>query len=145
MRIDGGVLGMMGLVRPEVAKRFGVDQDVYLLELDLEALLNLPAPTALFQPIPTFPPSLRDMAVLVDNGVQAGHLRNSALAAGGKLLRQVEIFDVYTGKQVPEGKKSVALSLVFQSDERTLTDADTQKAWDRVLAKLQSTYQAELR
>jgi len=95
--------------------------------------------------LPQFPPSLRDMAVLVDAAVPAGDIRDAARQAGGKLLKSVDIFDVYTGKQVPPGKKSVALSLVFQSDERTLTDKDTQKTWDKILRKLEEGYQAELR
>jgi phenylalanyl-tRNA synthetase beta chain len=145
LRLDNVRLGLLGALRPEVAQRFGIDQLLHLLDLDLDALLHLPAPIPEFQPIPAFPPSLRDIAVVVDTSVQAGNLRHTALEAGGKLLRKVDIFDVYTGKPIPEGKKSVALSLVFQSDERTLTDQDTQKAFDRIVKKLQSAHQAQLR
>ncbi len=138
-------LGHFGQVRESLMRTFDVEQPVFLLELDLEAMLESERPTPQFQAIPVFPPSRRDMALVVDRGVAAGALRETAAQAGGKLLKAVEIFDIYTGKQVAEGKKSVALTLVFQSEERTLTDDDTQKAWDRILKKLQAACGAELR
>jgi len=139
------VLGCLGQVREAILKSCDVEQPVYLMELDMEPLLTLKRSAAPFRSIPTFPPSRRDMALAVDVSIPAGAIRDLAAQAGGKLLKAVDIFDVYTGKQVPEGKKSVALSLVFRSDERTLTDEDTQKAWDRILSKLKATFQVELR
>ncbi|MCX5759562.1 MAG: phenylalanine--tRNA ligase subunit beta, partial [Candidatus Hydrogenedentes bacterium] len=138
-------LGHLGQIRDAILKTYDVEQPVYVLELDLETLLTSPIPVQPFEAIPTFPPSRRDMAVLVDGDVPAGALRDAALEAGGKLLESVEIFDVYSGKQVPGGKKSIALSLVFQSAEKTLTDAETQKAWDRILKRLETGFAAELR
>jgi phenylalanyl-tRNA synthetase beta chain len=139
------ILGYLGQVREGILKSYDVEQPVYLLELDLDPLLKYKRDAAQFQSTPMFPPSRRDMAVMVDASVPAGAIRDLAAQSGGQLLKTVDIFDVYTGKQVPEGKKSVALSLVFQSEERTLTDADTQKAWDRILGKLKGAFQAELR
>ncbi len=138
-------LGHLGQIRDALLKTYDVEQPVYIVELDLETLLASPIPVPPFEAIPTFPPSRRDMAVLVAADVPAGALRDAAFEAGGKLLESVEIFDVYSGKQVPDGKKSVALSLVFQSAEKTLTDAETQKAWDRILKRLQTGFAAELR
>jgi phenylalanyl-tRNA synthetase beta chain len=139
------VLGCLGQVREAILKSCDVEQPVYLMELDMEPLLTLKCSAAPFRSIPMFPPSRRDMALAVDVSIPAGAMRDLAAQAGGKLLKAVDIFDVYTGKQVPEGKKSVALSLVFRSDERTLTDEDTQKAWDRILSKLKAAFQVELR
>jgi len=139
------MLGSLGQVSGKVLRNYDLDQAVYLCELDLDALLALGRSHAQFQSVPAYPPSLRDMAVVVSADVPAGVLRDEAMRSGGKLLKAVDLFDLYTGKQVPEGKKSVALSLVFQSDERTLTDKDTQKAWDKILKKLKNTFEAELR
>jgi phenylalanyl-tRNA synthetase beta chain len=141
----GETLGFFGQVRASVLRDFDVEQPVFLLELNLEPMLAGKTPVPQFVPVPTFPPSRRDLALLVDISVPAGSLREAAMSAGGNTLKSVEIFDVYTGKQVPEGKKSIALSLVFQSEERTLTDADTQKAFDRILKKLQAEFSAEQR
>lgn len=138
-------VGYLGKVKKTVLSAYDIPQEVYLLELHLADLLNSDAKAKTFQSIPSFPPSLRDIAVLVDGNIPAGALAEAAQKAGGKLLSSVQIFDVYTGKQVAEGKKSVALNLTFQSEERTLTDADTQKAWDNILKALQKEFQAELR
>jgi phenylalanyl-tRNA synthetase beta chain len=138
-------LGSLGRVKDSILKAFDIDQPVYLAELDVNATLHLQGTAPEFETIAKFPPSRRDMAVLVDAAVQAGDVRKTAQKAGGKLLGRVDLFDVYTGKQVPEGMKSLALSLVFQSEERTLTDKDTQKMWDRILKALTKEFEAELR
>jgi phenylalanyl-tRNA synthetase beta chain len=145
IKLGEKAIGTIGAVKPSVLKAFDADQPVYLADIDLQALLELVPPVAQFEELPQFPASLRDMAVMVDANVPAGALRDAAVRAGGKILKTVEIFDIYTGKQVPEGKKSVALNLVFQSMERTLTDKDTQKAWDGILRNLQRNLGAELR
>jgi len=142
---DDVALGWMGLVRSGVLRKFDIEQATYLLELDLDRLLTRPAPVAQFEPMANFPPSLRDMAVVVDAHVPAGEISRLAQRTGGGLLKRVDIFDIYTGEQIPAGKKSIALSLVFQSPKRTLTDKDTQKAWDKILRTLQKEFGAELR
>ena len=138
-------IGYLGKAASSVVRAFDTDGAIFLAELDLDALLGSCAAAAQFVPIPTFPPSVRDLAVVVDATVPAGGLRDIAAQSGGNLLRTVEIFDIFTGPQVGEGKKSVALNLVFQSNERTLTDQDTQKAFDKILKRLQHEYKAELR
>lgn len=145
IKVEKRVLGHLGQVSGKVLKAYDLEQPVYLCELDVDRLLRLERAPTPFKAVPAYPPSLRDMAVVVPAEVPAGALRDAALRAGGKLLKAVDIFDLYTGKQVPAGKKSIALSLVFQSDERTLTEKDTQKAWDKILRKLQHTFEAELR
>ena len=145
--LDGAELGRLGKVDPAVAERFGIDrlQAIYLLELDAEPLLRGQRKPVQFTQIPAFPPALRDIAVLVDGSVPAAHLQATAQKAAGRLLQSVAIFDVYTGQQIPAGKKSVALGFVFQSHERTLTDKETQKAMDKILKSLQTNHGADLR
>jgi len=145
LSLDGTGIGAFGRVRAEVAGRFELERPVYLLDIELPRILATQKPDRHFQPVSVFPPSLRDMAVLLDDAAAAGDVLEAARSAGGKLLQRVEIFDVYTGKQVPEGKKSIALGLVFQAPDRTLTDKDTQKSWDKILRTLQQTFQAQLR
>lgn len=142
---DNKAVGFLGAVSGPVLDAYDIDQPVYLLECNVQDLLGAVAPVPQFESLAQFPPSLRDLAVLVAADVPAGSIVSAARQAGGKLLKSVALFDVYTGKQVAEGKKSVALSLVFQSDERTLTDTDTQKSCDKILRRLQDEFQAELR
>ena len=138
-------VGVLGRVASSVGRAFESDQPIYIAELDLDLLLAQKQTPAQFQAVPAFPPSARDLAVVVEGSVPAGDLREKVVQSGGKLLRSVEIFDIFEGEQVGVGKKSVALNLIFQSDERTLTEKDTQKAVDKVLKRLKHEYKAELR
>ncbi len=145
LHFEGEKVGVFGRLATNAAQHFDIDKPVFLADLTLESLLNATKPERHFQEVSVFPPSLRDMAVVLDASVPAGDILEAARNAGGKLLHRVEIFDVYTGKQVPEGKKSLALGLVFQAPDRTLTDKDSQKSWDKILRRLQDTFQAQLR
>jgi phenylalanyl-tRNA synthetase beta chain len=138
-------LGWMGKVRASVLRDWEIEHDVYLAELDLDVLLSAKFDVPQFQSIPEFPPALRDLAVLVNADVPAGDLLETVRKTGGKSLKKVDVFDIYRGKPVPDGKKSVALSLTFQSQEQTLTDKQTQKHINKILNKLQRNFQAELR
>ena len=142
---NGAALVRYGKVKPAVTGAFDIEQDVFLAEFDLDALLAGHADPKTFEAPSAFPPSLRDIAVLVDAAVPARAILDTARNAGGRMLRSLDVFDVYTGKPIPAGKKSVALGLVFQSAEKTLTDKDTQKAWDSILKALEKEFQATLR
>jgi phenylalanyl-tRNA synthetase beta chain len=145
IQVGGKTAGYMGKIAPTVARAFDASGAIFAAELNLDALLDTAMQAPQFQEVPTFPPSARDLAVVVDASAPAGAIRDAAAQAGGKLLRTVEIFDIFTGEQVGAGKKSVALNLIFQSGERTLTDQDTQKAFDKILRRLQNDFQAALR
>ncbi len=143
--IDGVSAAWYGQVATDVLEKFGIEQDVFLAEVVLDKVLCKQSENVVFRPFSSFPPSMRDMALLVDTSVAAETLLDNVRKSAGKLLQDVRIFDVYAGKQVPVGKKSIALSLIFQSQERTLTDKDTQKAWDQILKSLQEKCGATLR
>jgi phenylalanyl-tRNA synthetase beta chain len=142
---ESQILGWMGALRKDIQSQYDLGFTTFVAELDLDAILARRSLAPQFAAMPLFPPSLRDIAVMVDDVVPAGDLQAAAQEAGGNNLRRTHIMDVYKGKQIPDGKKSVALNLVFQSEERTLTDQDTQKSVDRILRKLQTDYKAELR
>lgn len=143
--LDNQAIGWMGKVSSTVLKAFDIDKAVFLMEVDLQALLEKTVQHKQFEPIPVFPPCLRDMAVVVDKELPVGKMLASAAQAGGALLKKVEVFDIYAGGQIPDGKKSVALSLAFQSSEKTLTDLDTQKTWDKILRRMEKEFKAVLR
>lgn len=138
-------LGQLGKTAPPVTRDFDLPENTYVLEIDLEPLLAAPMPPAQFEDIPLYPASLRDLAVIMDRDLPAEQVLKSVKSAGGSLLKKVNIFDVYRGKPLPPDKKSIAVSLVFQSSERTLTDTDTQKALDRIIAVLTKECGVELR
>lgn len=138
-------LGYLGKVSAEVIRAFDLPENSYALEINLEPLLERPAAPEQFTAIPQYPASLRDLAVVVDKNLPAKELLATAKQAAGPLLASMEIFDVYSGKPLQADKKSLAFSFAFQSPERTLTDKDTQKAMDRIVARLQKEFGAELR
>ncbi len=145
IKVGKSTIGYFGQLCKAVMLAHEIEQPVFVLELTLDGLLTQEGSETQFQPIAKFPPSLRDIAVLVDAATPSAELVEAAQKAGTKLLKSVEIFDIYTGKQIPEDKKSVAIGLVFQSDERTLTEKDTQKAYDRILKRFEKDFQAQLR
>ena len=98
-----------------------------------------------FKELPRFPEVRRDLALLLDESVSYADLQKSAQRAAKKLLRQVNLFDVYRGDKIPAGKKQYALSFVLQDPERTLTDADVENTMKKVLATFQNEYGAVLR
>ncbi len=138
-------VGALGEVAPNVQKAYEIGQRVFIAEIELEPLFARTRTHAQFRAIPPYPPYLRDMAVLVPKDTPAGEVMDAVRNAGGQLLADVELFDVYTGKPVPEDKKSLGLNLVFQAPDRTLSDDDTQALWDAILERLNKDFGATLR
>ena len=143
--IDGVDVGVFGQVHPLVAQNYGIDAEVYAAELNFTALAELLAPAATYQPLPKYPAVSRDIAVVCDEEITVAQLDECIRKAGGKLLRDVRLFDIYRGKGIAEGKKSVAFSLTLRADDRTLTDTDSDGLIGKVLEQLGSTLGAKLR
>ena len=143
--MNGELLGYMGQVHPLVAKTYGLDTEVYCVEIDFTKAFAMMLPEPTFTPLPKYPAVTRDLSLLCDEAVTIAELENVITAAGGKLLRRVDLFDIYRGKGVAEGKKSVAFSLQLRADDRTLTDADSEGVTSKVLAALESKLGATLR
>jgi phenylalanyl-tRNA synthetase beta chain len=143
VRQDGQRLGVLGQVHPRVATAFDIQQDVFLFELDLEALLPHTGKPRRYQPLSRFPAVEEDIAVVVDDGVTAAQVR--AIIESSSLVQRATLFDVYTGPPVPSGKKSLAFSVAYQSFEHTLTDAEVQRERRRILDRLSHQVGAELR
>ena len=143
--MNGEMLGYMGQVHPLVAKNYGLDTEVYCVEIDFSKAFTMMLPEPTFTPLPKYPAVTRDLSLLCDEATTIAELENCITAAGGKLLRRVDLFDIYRGKGVAEGKKSVAFSLVLRADDRTLTDADSEGVTSKVLGALESKLGAVLR
>jgi phenylalanyl-tRNA synthetase beta chain len=142
-RLDGQRLALVGQVHPRVAAAFDIEQDVFLFELDLEALLPHTGKPHHYQPLSRFPAVEEDIAIVVDESVPAAQVQ--AIIESFSLVQRAVLFDVYTGPPVPAGKKSLAYSLAYQSFEHTLTDAEVQRERRRILERLSRQVGAELR
>ena len=142
----GRVLATMGIVSPSLCRRFGIKQQVVSAEISWPALLELVSRNKVaFKELPKFPEVRRDLALLLDESVTYADLRAAAFKQAKKLLRQVGLFDVYRGDKIPAGKKQYALSFVIRDEEKTLTDADTERLMDRLLQMFRNDFGAELR
>ena len=142
----GGVdLGCFGQIHPLVARSYGIDGEIFAAELNFTALLSLQLPEKTYTPLPKYPAVTRDIAVVCDEAVTVAALSDCIRAAGGKLLRSVELFDIYRGKGIASGSKSAAFRLTLRADDRTLTDADSDGVVSAVLAALGKELNVKLR
>ncbi len=143
VRVDGNRIGFVGQVHPDVASAFDIDLDVYLFEVTLDDVLPHAQPRRKMANVSRFPPVEQDIAVIVDDATPAGAIERAIESSS--LVRNVEIFDVYTGDQVPAGKKSLAFAIEYQSDDHTLTDDEVAHAQRRIVERLRHEFGAELR
>lgn len=139
-------LGVMGELHPAVARNFEVRVPVYLAEFDLEQLLGMVGEDVLrIEPLPRFPAIRRDLALIVPEHVSVAELFAIIRRDGGALLEQVELFDLFRGKELPHGHKSCGIGLVFRSPDHTLTDAEVAQVESSIIHELQRTTGARLR
>ena len=122
-----------------------MDCELYAAVLSLDAVLSARAPEPKFVPLPKYPSVTRDIAVVCDEAVTVGRLEECIRGAGGAILRDVALFDIYRGLPIAPGKKSCAFSLTLRSDEKTLTDAESDAEVASVLDALASQLGAVIR
>lgn len=143
--IDDRLAGSFGQVHPETLAAFEVDQEVFLFEMDLEILTDLNPGTPQYKTLPRFPSVKRDLAVVAPEDAMAEKLTASIRRSGGDKLREAEIFDIFRGEKIGAGKKSVAFSLEFRDDEKTMTDEEVDRIFDSIVDGLRNDFGAELR
>ncbi|NKE06315.1 phenylalanine--tRNA ligase subunit beta [Mesobacillus selenatarsenatis] len=142
--LNGKTIGFIGQVHPTMQKSLDL-KETYVFELSLKNLLEAETAPLQYTAIPRFPSVSRDIALVVDKGTAAGDLEKVITEAGGSLLKEVNVFDLYEGEKMEEGKKSLAFSLKYFDPEKTLTDEDIAKAHNKVLAALEEKAGAVLR
>ena len=136
-------LGVVGELHSRASQTFDIAEPVYLFEIEMTALLPFTTGYKKFQPIPRFPSIVRDVALIVDIGLT--HQGITDIIKSFALVNNVDIFDVYTGEQVPPGKKSLAYSITFQSPNHTLTDQEVNRVQQQILKRLSHELGASLR
>jgi phenylalanyl-tRNA synthetase beta chain len=141
---DGERAGIIGQIHPADQKEWDINE-TYVFELDLDRLLTTETEPIKYVPLPRYPSVTRDIALVLDEEVAAGNVQESIKEAGGILLKDVQLFDVYQGEHLAEGKKSLAFSLRYFDPERTLTDEEVVKAHNKVLQTVEEKWGATLR
>lgn len=133
---DGEKLGIFGEIHPTVAENYEIDKKVYCAEISLDSLYNARGEEKSYKPVPVYPASNRDLGLLCKNEVYNAEIERMIKDSGGKYLESVKLFDVYTGKQVADGFKSLAYSLVFRKEDGTLEDGEVDGFISNILEKL---------
>ena len=145
LSIDSTVVGVMGQIHPLVCKNYDVEQPMFAAEIDFDALLRARPTAVRYRPLPKFPAVERDIAVVCDRGIPVSDLEDCIRRGGHGLIQEIQLFDIYTGKPIPEDKKSVAFALKLRHEDHTLTDAEADSDVKAVLALLQEELGAVLR
>ena len=138
------IVGVIGEIHPRMAKKYDV-KDVYVAELNLSVLLNLKTRALKFAPIPQYPTVTRDIALVMDQNIPTYDVVRTIQKASKRLISHTQIFDVYVGEHIDEGKKSVAIALTFQDPTKTLDEATINGVMDNILEAVAKEYDAHLR
>jgi len=143
--VNGEIIGTIGQIHPEVAKKFECPDETYIGIVDFMSLVKNSSLSSEYKPLPKYPAVTRDIAMLVKDEIMVKQIEDIIRQSSGKILEEIKLFDVYKGKQVPEGMKSVAYSITFRAEDRTLTDDDVNKVMDKILNNLKEKLGAQLR
>ncbi|EGT3615195.1 phenylalanine--tRNA ligase subunit beta [Clostridium perfringens] len=138
-------LGVLGEIHPDVNENYGIDVPCYVAELDLDSMYNFSKTEKSYKALPKYPAITRDIALLVDDAVLVQEIEEAIRKAGGQVVEKVELFDVYKGAQIPEGKKSIAYAIAYRDPSKTLKDKDINKVHDKILRALEYKLGAQLR
>ena len=140
---DGAAIGIFGELHPETLENYGIGVKAYAAKLNLPEMMAASV-QKVYKPLPKYPATTRDLAVVCDEDIPVAHLEKAISEGVGKILESVKLFDIYKGKQIADGKKSAAFSIVMRSHDGTLTDEQADAAVKKALKKL-SELGAEIR
>jgi phenylalanyl-tRNA synthetase beta chain len=144
--LSGKQLGVLGILQKRICKKFDVDAEVYFAELNWNSLMKENKNTQVkYVEITKFPAVRRDLALLIDQNISFAEIEKIVYQTGKKLLKEVSLFDVYEGKNLPENKKSYAVSFILQDEEKTLNDKQIESFMLRVRENLEEKLGAQLR
>ena len=142
---DNQTIGTIGKINQEVLRNFGIKRDAYYFDLDFAALCDLAPEPKAFSPLPVFPSVKRDIALVVPGATPSRDLVDAVLKSREKLVEHCDVFDVYQGDKIESGFKSVALSITYRSQTKTLTEKNVEKAHNKLVKLLTSSFSGSFR
>ena len=145
IKINDKEIGFAGEINPEILSKFGIKGSTAAFNLDFELLLELVSEELIYQHPSKYPAAIRDIAVLVNRGDRVVDVLNVINSVGNELVRDVDLFDMYEGGEIPRNKKNLAFHVVYQSDERTLTDEEVDKTHNRIVREINKKMGWEVR
>ncbi len=137
--------GVLGEIHPDTRDNYEVEERCFMAEINLDKLYSIANLDKKYKALPKFPAVTRDIALLVDDEIMVQQIHEIITKQGGNMVESIKFFDVYKGKQIPDGKKSIAYSLVYRLGNKTLTDAEVNKVHDKILKSLEYQLGAQLR
>lgn len=143
--IKKDLVGVLGEIHPDVSEKYGIEENCFIAELNLDVLYNYANLEKKYKQLPKFPAVTRDIALLVDDSILVEQIESIISRQGGSMVERIKLFDVYKGKQIPEGKKSIAYSITYRLEHKTLTDEEVNKVHDKILRSLENNIGAQLR
>ncbi len=143
--IDGSNVGRCGKVSAAILKAYSIKSEVYAIEMDFDQLVDRSSGSGSYVSLPRFPAIERDIAVVIDEAIQSSSVVKVINQAADENLRKIIVWDVYRGRQVPTGKKSIAYRLIFQNESKTLTDGEIDNVFNKIIDSLKGELGAELR
>ena len=145
IKIGIDVVATFGEVHPEVLENYEIEKRAYLAEVNITKLVKYSRESKKYMEIPKYPAVERDIAIVVDEGVEVGQIEKLITKKARKLLESLKLFDIYRDSKIGVGKKSVAYSLIFRDKNRTLDDEQVNKVMDEIILQLEKEFNAELR
>jgi phenylalanyl-tRNA synthetase beta chain len=145
IEIGGRMIGTAGQIKQDMARLFDIKQTIFAAVLDFRELLQNQNKESSFKPLPRYPAASRDIAIVVDDSVKVGDVIDLMKKTGGTLLEKVELFDLYRGKQIGEGKKSLAFAFTYRSNERSLENAEVAELHNKIAQMLKEYFKSEVR
>ncbi len=139
------IIAAVGELHPKVAENFGITKKAYIFEMDLLTLMKYTTEKTRTESLPKYPGICRDLAMLVDENISAAEIERVIAKNGGKFFNDVTLFDVFQGKQIAAGMKSMAFNIQFQANDKTLTDAEANEGFNKILEAVKKEFDAELR
>ena len=146
IRISNQEIGSIALLDNKIAKGTGIKKEVAVVEINLEELFNLVSKklTKKYKSISKYPPVVRDLAFVVDEKILYNDIRENIIKAS-VLIRSVELFDVYQGKELTAGKKNIAFRIIYQDDNKTLTAEEIENEQKKIIKSLENKFKAQVR
>jgi phenylalanyl-tRNA synthetase beta chain len=145
IKIGGDEVGFLGGVSSKIIKESGLAEPLVIFDMDFEKLAKLASEEHEFRPIPRYPAAVRDLAILVPLGTKVVEVLNVIEAAGGKLVRDTDLFDIYEGEELPEGKKNLAFRIIYQAEDRTLSAKEIDGIHNKIIKALEQEPEWQVR
>jgi phenylalanyl-tRNA synthetase beta chain len=145
IKVNGEEVGFLGEISSKILEDLKINGKVVVFDLDFEKLSRLFSEEQEYQPISRYPSAVRDLAILVPRGTKVVEVLNKINAAGGPLIRDIDLFDIYLGEELPEGKKNLAFHIIYQAEDRTLSSKEIDEIQNKIIKTLEKDPEWQIR